>query len=93
MSDKKCVQLEIMINNPSGLHARPASLFVKTASSFKSDILVEKDGEEVNGKSIMALLMLAAGLGTKLRVSAIGEDCDKAVDAIRELAEKKFHEE
>ncbi len=92
MATKKCVQLEIKINNPAGLHARPASLFVKIASAFKSDIIVEKDGEEVNGKSIMALLMLAAGLGTKLRISAVGEDCEEALQALQELADKKFHE-
>lgn len=92
MRNTKCAQLEIRIENPSGLHARPASMFVKTASSFKSDITVEKDGEEVNGKSIMALLMLAAGLGSVIKVSAVGEDCEEALKAITELADKKFLE-
>jgi phosphocarrier protein len=92
MSRNKYSQLEIMIKNPSGLHARPASLFVKIASAFKSDIVVEKDGEEVNGKSILALLMLAAGIGSKLRISAIGDDSEEALAALQELADNKFHE-
>ncbi len=92
MQSSKCAQLEIKIENSSGLHARPASMFVKTASLFKSDVIVEKDGEEVNGKSIMALLMLAAGIGTVIKVSAVGDDCEEALQAINELAKKKFFE-
>lgn len=92
MLKDKCIQLEITVKNPSGLHARPASLFAKIASAFQSEIIVEKDGEEVDGKSIMALLMLAAGAGSKLRISAIGEDNEEALAALHELAENKFHE-
>lgn len=87
------IQREIEIKNALGLHARPASLFVKLASSFKSEIIVEKDGEEVNGKSLMGLLMLAAAAGSVVKISARGEDCAAALDAIAELIEKKFEEE
>ncbi|MDD5697182.1 MAG: HPr family phosphocarrier protein [Victivallaceae bacterium] len=87
------IQREIKIKNALGLHARPASLFVKLASSFKSEIIVEKDGEEVNGKSLMGLLMLAAASGSVIKISAKGEDCAVALEAIMELIEKKFEEE
>jgi phosphocarrier protein HPr len=86
-------QQKIKITNTLGLHARPASLFVKVATNFKSEIIVEKDGEEVNGKSLMGLLMLAAASGSVIKVSAKGEDCISALQAIVELIEKKFEEE
>lgn len=84
---------EITILNRYGLHARPAALFVKTSNRFKSEIWVEKDGEEVNGKSIMGLMMLAAGHGSKLRVSATGSDAEKFLKEIEDLVAKRFHEE
>ena len=87
------VQQQVKITNSLGLHARPASLFVKIATSFKSEIIVEKDGEEVNGKSLMGLLMLAAAAGSVINISVRGEDCERALQAIIELIEKKFEEE
>ena len=90
---KEEAQQKIKITNSLGLHARPASLFVKVATTFKSEIIVEKDGEEVNGKSLMGLLMLAAASGSIIKVSAKGEDCTSALQAIVELIEKKFEEE
>ena len=87
------IKQDIKITNSLGLHARPASLFVKVAASFKSEIIVEKDGEQVNGKSLMGLLMLAAASGSIIKVSAKGEDCETALKAIRELIENKFEEE
>lgn len=87
------IQQEIKITNTLGLHARPASLFVKLAGTFDSDIIVEKDGEEVNGKSLMGLLMLAAAAGSVIKISAKGDDCVVALKAIIELIEKKFEEE
>jgi phosphocarrier protein HPr len=84
---------KVKVTNSLGLHARPASLFVKVATNFKSEIMVEKDGEEVNGKSLMGLLMLAAASGSILNISAKGEDCVNALQAIVELIEKKFEEE
>ncbi len=86
-------QKKVKIINTLGLHARPASLFVKVATSFKSEIIVEKDGEEVNGKSLMGLLMLAAASGSIINISAKGEDCEHALKAIVELIERKFEEE
>ena len=84
---------EVVIMNRYGLHARPAAMFVKTSNRFKSEVWVEKDGEEVNGKSIMGLMMLAAGHGSKLRVSAAGPDAEKFLDEIEQLVAKRFHEE
>jgi len=84
---------KVKITNTLGLHARPASLFVKVATNFKSEIIVEKDGEEVNGKSLMGLLMLAAASGSFINISAKGEDCEHALNAIIELIERKFEEE
>jgi len=84
---------ELTVLNKLGIHARPAALFVKTANKFACDIFVEKDGERVNGKSIMGLMMLAAGPGSKLTVIAEGADGATALDAIEGLIERKFDEE
>ena len=86
-------QQKVKITNALGLHARPASLLVKLATDFKSEIIIEKDGEEVNGKSLMGLLMLAAASGSVINISAKGEDCVNALQAIVELIENKFEEE
>lgn len=79
--------------NKLGIHARPAALFVKTANQFVADIYVEKDGEVVNGKSIMGLMMLAAGPGSRLRVKAEGEDAARALGELEGLVERKFEED
>lgn len=79
--------------NKLGVHARPAALFVKTANKFGSDITVEKDGEQVNGKSIMGLMMLAAGQGSKLVITAEGHDAETAVHELESLFQRKFDEE
>ena len=84
---------DFTILNKLGIHARPAAQFVKMANRFKADIMVEKDGEEVDGKSIMGLMMLAAGHGSVILVSAEGEDEDAALEAIGDLIERKFEEE
>lgn len=84
---------EFEIRNSLGLHARPASLFVETVSTFNADVLVEKDGETVNGKSLMGLLMLSAGFGTVVKITAKGEDAKKALDALADLFNRKFDEE
>jgi phosphocarrier protein HPr len=83
----------MVIQNRLGLHARPAALFVKTASRYQSEIRVEKDGEEVNGKSIMGLMLLAAGHGTRIRVTAMGSDAQEAVEALEKLVVSKFQGE
>jgi phosphocarrier protein len=84
---------ELTIINRLGLHARPSAMFVKTASRFKCEIWVEKDGERVNGKSIMGLMMLAAGQGSKLLLTCEGNDCDKALAEIEEIIRRKFDED
>ena len=84
---------ELTIANKSGIHARPAAMFVKIANRFGSDIFVEKDGEKINGKSIMGLMMLAAGPGSKLTVHAVGTDASKALVEIEGLIKRKFDEE
>jgi phosphocarrier protein HPr len=84
---------EFLVLNKLGVHARPAALFVKTANRFACDIFVEKDGEKINGKSIMCLMMLAAGPGSKLTVHAIGADASKALAEIESLIKRKFDEE
>ena len=86
-------QREFTIQNKLGIHARPAAQFVKTANKFASEIRVEKDGEEVDGKSIMGLMMLAAGHGSVITVAAEGEDADAALEAISDLIQRKFEEE
>jgi len=87
------VQKEVTILNKLGLHARPAAMFVRTANKHRAEIWVEKDGEQVNGKSIMGLMMLAAGQGTKLMLSAEGTDAEKAIQELELLIEKRFDEE
>ena len=84
---------ELTILNRLGLHARPSALFVKTCSRFKCDVWVEKDGERVNGKSIMGLMMLAAGQGSKLQVTCEGADAQKALAEIEAVIQRKFDED
>jgi phosphocarrier protein len=84
---------EFVITNKLGVHARPAAMFVKTANRFECDIFVEKDGERVNGKSIMGLMMLAAGPGSKLMIFAEGDDAARAVVELEALVKRKFDEE
>jgi phosphocarrier protein len=87
------VSKEFTILNKLGIHARPAAQFVKAASAFECEIRVEKDGEEVDGKSIMGLMMLAAGHGSVINVTAEGEDADAALEAIEQLVARQFEEE
>ncbi len=82
-----------MIKNKLGLHARAAALLVKTANQFVSEVSVEKDGLEVNGKSIMGILMLAATKGTKITLKAEGKDAAQAIQTLGRLIENKFNEE
>ena len=83
----------VTVINKLGIHARPAAVFAKTANRFKSDVFVEKDGETINAKSIMGLMMLAAGPGSKLLVIANGPDAADAVKAVEELVQSKFGED
>jgi len=81
------------IRNRLGLHARAAALLVKMANHFVSEITLEKDGLEVNGKSIMGILMLAASKGSRITLKAEGKDSAEAIRALGELIENKFGEE
>jgi phosphocarrier protein HPr len=84
---------EITVINRLGLHARPAAMFVRIASRYRCEVWVEKEGEKVNGKSIMGLMMLAAGQGSKLKVRCDGPDADKALTELEELINAKFNED
>ncbi len=84
---------DVTVSNAMGLHARPASMLVRTASRFHSDINLVKDGEPVNCKSVLALMMLSAGMGTPLQIVAEGDDAEEAVQAVAELFRDKFGEE
>jgi phosphocarrier protein HPr len=81
------------IRNRMGLHARPAAMFVQEAGRFKSQIFVVKDGLQVNGKSVMGLMLLAAESGSKLTIKADGPDEAAAIAALEKLFERKFDEE
>ena len=87
------IEKEVTIVNRLGLHARPAAMFVRIASRHRAEIWVSKEGEEVNGKSIMGLMMLAAGQGSKLRVRCDGPDADKAIEELEELIKAGFNED
>jgi phosphocarrier protein HPr len=82
----------VVVTNPQGLHARPADMFVKTASQYQSNIEVIKDGERVNGKSILDILTLAAVVGSQLQIEATGPDADAALTALAELVLRDFDE-
>jgi phosphocarrier protein HPr len=84
---------DLVVSNKLGMHARPAAKFVQTANRFSCDIFVEKDGERVNGKSIMGLMMLAAGPGSKLTIHAQGNDAPQALAEIETLVKRKFDED
>ncbi len=81
------------IKNKLGLHARAAALLVKTANRFVSNVSLEKDGLEVNGKSIMGILMLAATKGTRITLKAEGKDAEQAIETLGKMIENKFGEE
>lgn len=83
---------EITITNKLGIHARPAAQMVKTANTFDAEITIEKDGEEVDGKSIMGLMMLAAGHGSILRITTEGPQAEDALKAIIDLIGRDFEE-
>jgi phosphocarrier protein HPr len=80
----------IEITLDTGMHARPSASFVKLANQFQSDIFVEKNGERVNGKSILGLLTLELSLGTKIDIKATGSDSTAALDALEALIRSNF---
>ena len=91
--DSSTMTRDFVVLNKLGIHARPAAMFVKTANRFSCDIFVEKDGEKVNGKSIMGLMMLAAGPGSKLKIHAEGQDASAALSELETLIQRKFDED
>jgi phosphotransferase system HPr (HPr) family protein len=89
---EQVVSRTVVIQGRQGLHARPADLFVKLANRFQCQIEVVKAGERVDGKSILAILTLAAEQGTALTLQATGPDAEAALDALAELVESNFGE-
>lgn len=87
------VEKNCIVRNKMGLHARPAAMIVQTANKFPCDVTLEKDGQNVNGKSIMGVLMLAAAKGTTVVVRTEGDEAQACADAIAALFEKGFNEE
>lgn len=84
--------IELTVTNKMGIHARPAAMIVRVANKYGADIIVEKDDEQVNGKSIMGLMMLAAGNGSKLRFVATGNDAEDMLKEMEQLFSRKFEE-
>lgn len=88
--DEQRASLEI--KNRLGLHARAAALFVQTAGRFDAEITIAKDGQVVNGRSIMGIMMLAAEQGSRIEVSVTGPQASEALDAVRALVAARFNE-
>jgi phosphocarrier protein len=86
------VERTVQILNKNGLHARPAAEIVKLAAKYTSEITISRDGTEVNGKSIMGVMMLAAECGASIVLRASGDDAEQAIDAIATLIANKFGE-
>jgi phosphocarrier protein len=86
------VERSVQILNKNGLHARPAAEMVKAAAKFKSDITISREDIEVNGKSIMGVMMLAAECGATILLRATGPDADQAVEALASIVAGKFGE-
>ena len=82
----------VEVANEAGIHARPAAEIVKLAAKFRSEIVIIRDGLEVNAKSIMGVMMLAAECGASITIRAEGEDAEAALDALAELIANKFGE-
>lgn len=92
-SQSHYIEALVTVKNRLGLHARPAMSFVDTANGFACDIRVGKGTQEVDGKSIMQMLMLAATQGTQLMIRAEGPDASSAISALQELIDRKFDED
>ena len=92
--DPKNLAKELVVSNPLGIHARPASVFVQAAAEFESEISVTNldSGHVADGKSVMSMLMLSAPKGTRLRVEVSGRDADKAMEILSALIEGGFDE-
>lgn len=84
--------LELTVSNKMGIHARPAAMIVRIANKYPAEVYVEKDDEQVNGKSIMGLMMLAAGQGSKLRFTVAGDGAEDMLKDLEDLFSRKFEE-
>lgn len=82
------IEKEVVVNNPQGLHARPAALFVQIAQGFNSSVKLEKDGRIVDGKSIIAVLSLGINKGAKVKLIIEGEDAEEAFSQLKNFLEK-----
>jgi phosphocarrier protein HPr len=91
-SISKALIKELVVQNKMGIHARPAAMVVRITNKFKAQVLVEKDDEQVNGKSIMGLMMLAAGRGSKVKFIATGDDAAIMLAEIEALFARRFDE-
>jgi phosphocarrier protein HPr len=87
------LEKEVTVTNKAGIHARPSALLVKTASLFDSEVFLSCEGTEVNAKSIMSVMMLAAAMGSIVKIKTDGPDEEPAMVAIKALFENKFNEE
>ncbi|MBR3501385.1 MAG: HPr family phosphocarrier protein [Alphaproteobacteria bacterium] len=87
------IETELLICNQKGLHARAAAAFVKCIADIDAEVVVEKDGQEVDGSSILSLMMLAASKGTKIKVTASGNEAQKAIDDLTLLINSRFGED
>lgn len=92
MESQKVIEKKFVIGNKLGLHARPAALFVRTANRFESEITLQKGKHKVNGKSIMGVMMLAAGHGSRLTIRIVGPDAERAMAEIEKLLNNNFGE-
>jgi phosphocarrier protein HPr len=88
----QAVVKELIVQNKLGIHARPAAMIVRITNKFKAEVFVEKDEEQVNGKSIMGLMMLAAGKGSKVKFIATGDDAPQMLTELEQLFARKFDE-
>ncbi len=93
METEKIFEKKFVIRNKLGLHARPAALFVRTANRFQSEITIQKGKQKVNGKSIMGIMMLAAGPGSHITVRIVGSDAARAMAEIEKLIDHDLKEE
>ena len=93
MDATKVLEKKLVIRNKLGLHARPAAMLVKTANRFKSEITIQKGQQKVNGKSIIGVMMLAAGPGTHLTIRISGPDAVRAMAEIEKLIDGSFRDE
>ena len=92
MEIEDAVERKFVIKSKLGLHARPAALFVRTANRFKSEVTIQKGKHKVNGKSIMGVMMLAAGPGSHITIRIVGIDAQTAMDEIAKLFDSNFGE-